>query len=179
MLLAWVLSHGLALAADVGLGAAIAWHDSPSQVNMGLGPELTLRTSLTPRAESSALSTYVGCGVARMWLVVPTTVARVEGGVVRSSGRWRPAIGAEVAVITARLVKVTTEDPTPPVWPPTSLRIRLRPLQFALDPSTTVSALELAPGLGLDHPTDTLAFGLTVFQLTRQWGNSPAASARR
>lgn len=156
------LLGSLALAGTTSLGLGVGRHDSPRQVVLGVGPQLTHRALLDERW-------VVGGGVERIWLVAPSVGLRVEGGLQRSTGVWNPSVSAELATWLGRLVLLTTEDPLPPRLPPTSLRLRLRPLVFEVGESAEVSALELAPGIGLEAPLKTQAFGITVFAVGHRW----------
>jgi hypothetical protein len=149
---------------ETGLGVGVGWHDSPRQVVIGIGPQLTHRYW-----SQDDRPWWVGGAVERLWLVVPTWGATAAGGIQRVGRRWQPGAAVEVAMYPSRLRKLTPEHPEPTHFPATSLRVRLAPLCFAVSDSATVTALAVAPGLGLDTPADTLAFGLTVFSVQHRW----------
>ena len=152
----------IATAGTTSLGMGVGWHDSPRQIVIGAGPQVSHIEPLDGRW-------MVGGGVERVWLVAPAVGLRAEAGLRRQQGQWHPSVSAELATWFGRLVLLTTESPSPPVFPPTSLRARLRPLVFDVGDKAQVSALELAPGLGLEAPLNTRAFGITVFSLGRSW----------
>lgn len=158
----WWLLGTLATAGTTSLGMGVGWHDSPRQVVIGAGPQVSHLHQLDG-------PWMVGGGVERIWLVAPSTGLRAEVGLRRQEGRWHPSVSAELATWLGRLVLLTTQDPSPPLLPPTSLRARVRPLVFDVGTDAQVSALELAPGLGLDAPLQTRAFGLTVVSVGRNW----------
>jgi hypothetical protein len=161
-----VLTVGLAAAApghQTSLGLAVGWHDGPRQVAIGAGPQLAHRLSLGDGPWQLAGA------VERLWLVVPAVGLRAEGAWAPRDGAWQPSLGLELATYLGRIRIVSTAHPEPPVWPATALRLRVRPLVWRVGQHTSVSALELAPGLGLDTPSQTLAFGLTPFALAHRW----------
>lgn len=163
-LLTAVLTHATAGEHHTALGVGVGWHDGPQQVVIGLGPRLSHR--FIPRPEGILT---VGGGIERLWFVVPTWGFTAGAGVRRPTGRWHPSATLELAAYPSRLIKLTPEHPTPPVAPATALRARLSPLSFDFGDYSAISALELAPGLGLDTPADTLAFGITVFSMAHRW----------
>ena len=146
------------------LGVGVGWHDGPRQVVIGVGPRVAHSFQLDPDRPWQ-----VGGALERLWLVVPTVGLAGFAGLVRPTGTWHPGVSLEVMAYPSRLRKLTAEHPTPTRLPATSLRVRLSPLDFDVGPTTRVSALSLAPGLGLDTPTETLAFGVSLFTVAHRW----------
>lgn len=165
---AWMLwmAGSLAVAGvhETGLGIGVARHDGPRQVLMGAGPRLVHRY-----AASHQTPWFVQGGLERLWLMVPTWGLSAGAGVRRSERAWTPAALIEVAAYPSRIRKLNAEHPEPPWFPATSVRLRLAPLAFQVSATSRVSALELAPGLGLDTPRETLAFSVSVCSLTHRW----------
>ena len=142
----------------------VARHDGPRQVLLGVGPRLTHRYTASEHTHW-----FVQGSLERLWLMVPTWGLTAGGGVRRMGPTWRPLVLLEAAAYPSRIVKLTTEDPTPPRLPASSLRVRVAPLAFRLNGTTQVSALEVAPGLGLDTPRETVAFSVSYCSLFHQW----------
>ena len=161
-----VMMAGLATAGvhETGLGLAMAWHDGPRQVLFGAGPRAVHRYMPTEQTPW-----FVQGGLERIWLVVPSWGVSAAVGLRRVVGRWRPEASAELALYPSRIIKITPEFPTPPRFPPTSVRLRIAPLSFQISDRSRVSALELGPGLGLDTPARTGTFGLSVFSVAHRW----------
>jgi len=156
-----------ALAGDAGsattsLGVGIGRHDSPRQVVIGTGPQLSHRQAIQD-------SWFWGAGVERIWLVVPSVGLRAEAGLQRRKSSWHPTVSAEVGTWLGRLALLSTDHPAPPLLPPTSLRLRVRPLCWSMGDHAEVSALELSSGLSLEAPLATRSFALTLFSLGHQW----------
>lgn len=158
----WALLGTLAVAGTTSLGVGVGWHDGPRQVVIGTGPQLAHRGDLGG-------PWMAGGAVERIWLVAPSVGMRGEVGLVRRKGGWHPTVSAELATWLGRLALLSTEFPSPPLLPPTSLRLRLRPLVFPVGDDGEVSALELAPGLAVDAPLTTRAFGLTLVAVGHSW----------
>lgn len=148
--------------ATTSLGVGVGWHDGPRQIVIGTGPQLSHRQRIQE-------SWFWGAGVERIWLVAPSVGLRAEVGLQRRTSSWHPSISAEVGTWLGRLVLLSTEHPSPPLFPPTSLRLRARPLCWAIGDRAEVSALELSPGVSLDAPFASRTFALTVFSLGHQW----------
>ena len=165
-LLGLAVTVGLATAGvhETGLGLGMAWHDGPRQVLFGAGPRVVHRYTTTAQSPW-----FVQGGLERIWFVVPAWGLSTAAGLRRAPGRWSPEVSVELALYSARLIKTPPEFPTPPMFPPTSLRLRIAPLVFQVTERTRISALELGPGLGLDTPAQTRAFGVSVFSVAHRW----------
>ena len=166
LLVGLVVSAGLATAGvhETGLGLAMAWHDGPRQVLFGAGPRAVHRYTHTEQTPW-----FVQGGLERVWLVVPSWGFSAAAGLRRVSGRWSPEAAVELALYPSRIIKIPPEFPTAPMFPATSLRLRIAPLSFQVSDRSRVSALELGPGLGLDTPAQTRAFGVSVFSVAHRW----------
>jgi hypothetical protein len=156
------LFASLAVAGTSSLGVGAGLHDADRQLVIGLGPQLTHRAVVGE-------TWMAGGGVERIRGAVPAWGLRGELGLCRTTGRWHPCASLELATWLGRFTYLTTESPTPPLLPPTSLRLRLRPLVFDVGAHSEVSALELAPGVGVEAPGASRAAGLTVFSVGHRW----------